>query len=148
MGSLMLNCFSYMSFWAGERLVLEKALPRYRRPDRPISASAVPFGPGIDIWRSCGFIGAQMKSLRTPPGGIGRFCSLYDRCQSLQDFLYTSGDKNTEPMTAGIKEHVEIQNVLLRRCRHRKVTAGDHADKGKHREKPDFRVESPLSRRK
>ena len=43
---------------AGERLVLEKAHPRYLRPGRPISVSAVPFGPGIDIWRSCRFIGA------------------------------------------------------------------------------------------
>ena len=33
--------------WAGERLVLERALPRYRRPGRPISVSTVPFGPGI-----------------------------------------------------------------------------------------------------
>ena len=37
--------------WAGERLSLEKAHPRYLRPGRPISVSAVPFGPGIDIWR-------------------------------------------------------------------------------------------------
>ena len=44
--------------WAGERLSLEKAIPRYLRPGRPISVSAVPFGPGIDIWRSCRFIGA------------------------------------------------------------------------------------------
>ena len=29
--------------WAGERLVLEKAHPRYLRPGRPISVSAVPF---------------------------------------------------------------------------------------------------------
>ena len=49
--------------WAGERLVLEKAHPRYLRPGRPISVSAVPFGPGIDIWRSCRFIGAKMRSL-------------------------------------------------------------------------------------
>ena len=49
--------------WAGERLVLEKAHPRYLRPGRPISVSAVPFGPGIDIWRSCRFIGAMMRSL-------------------------------------------------------------------------------------
>ena len=41
--------------WAGERLSLEKAEPRYLRPGRPISVSAVPFGPGIDIWRSCRF---------------------------------------------------------------------------------------------
>ena len=46
---------------------MEKAHPRYLRPGRPISVSAVPFGPGIDIWRSCRFIGALMRSL---------FCSL------------------------------------------------------------------------
>ena len=39
--------------WAGERLSLEKAVLRHRRVGRPISVSAVPFGPGIDIWRSC-----------------------------------------------------------------------------------------------
>ena len=39
--------------WPGERLALEKAIPRYRRPGRPITVSAVPFGPGIHIWRSC-----------------------------------------------------------------------------------------------
>ena len=43
---------------AGERLSLGKAHPRYLRPGRPISVSAVPFGPGIDIWRSYRFIGA------------------------------------------------------------------------------------------
>ena len=43
--------------WAGERLSLEKAVPRHRRVGRPISVSAVPFGPGIDIWRSCRFLG-------------------------------------------------------------------------------------------
>ena len=31
------------------------AHPRYLSPGRPISVSAVPFGPGIDIWRSCRF---------------------------------------------------------------------------------------------
>ena len=36
--------------WAGERLEFEKAVPRYRRPGRSISVSAVPFGPGTDIW--------------------------------------------------------------------------------------------------
>ena len=35
--------------WDGERLELEKAVPRYRRPGRSISVSAVPFGPGTDI---------------------------------------------------------------------------------------------------
>ena len=49
--------------WAGERLTLEQAHPRYFLLGRPISVSAVPFGPGIDIWRSCRFIGAMMRSL-------------------------------------------------------------------------------------
>ena len=33
--------------------------------------SAVPFGPGIDIWRSCRF--KVVRTLCTLPGGIGRF---------------------------------------------------------------------------
>ena len=44
--------------WAGERLVLEKAFPWYRRPGRPISVSAVLFG-------HAGSLGL--------PGNIGRF---------------------------------------------------------------------------
>ena len=35
--------------------------------------SAVPFGPGIDVWRSCRFIGALMRFLCSLLGGIGRF---------------------------------------------------------------------------
>ena len=64
--------------WAGERLSLEKAHPRYLRPGRPISVSAVPFCPGIEIWRSCRFICALMRSLCLLPGGLGRFvpCSI------------------------------------------------------------------------
>ena len=64
--------------WAGERLQLEKAVPRYRRPGRLVSVSAVPFGPGIDMWRSCRFIGCLMRSLCLLPGGLGRFvtCSI------------------------------------------------------------------------
>ena len=64
--------------WVGERLTLEKAHPRYLRPGHPIPVSAVPFGPGIDIWRSCRFIGAMMRSLCLLPGGLGRFvpCSI------------------------------------------------------------------------
>ena len=38
-----------LELWAGERLVLEKAVPRYRRAGRSISVSAVPVGPGTDI---------------------------------------------------------------------------------------------------
>ena len=74
----MLNYLFFLSFWAGERLSLEKAHPRYLRPGRPISVSAVPFGPGIDILRSCRFIVALMRSLCLLPGGLGRFvaCSI------------------------------------------------------------------------
>ena len=35
--------------------------------------SAVPFGPGIDIWRSCRFLGAIFRALRLLPGGLSRF---------------------------------------------------------------------------
>ena len=59
--------------WAGERLVLEKAHPRYLRPRRPISVSAVLFGPRIDIWCSCRFIGALMRSLCLLLGGLDKF---------------------------------------------------------------------------
>ena len=63
--------------WAGERLVLDKAVPRSQWCGRSISVSAVPLGPGIDIWRSCRFIGAVMRSLCLLPG-LGRFvpCSV------------------------------------------------------------------------
>ena len=54
--------------WAGERLVLEKAHPCYLRPGRLISVSAVPFGPGIDIWRSCRFIGKRRRCNRHGDG--------------------------------------------------------------------------------
>ena len=63
--------------WARERLSLEKAVPRYLRPGRPISVSAVTFGPGIDIWRSYRFIGALMRYLCLLPGGLGRFLLLH-----------------------------------------------------------------------
>ena len=59
--------------WAGERIELEKAVLRYRRPGRSISVSAVPFGPGTDIWRSCRFIGALFRGLRDLPLGLRRF---------------------------------------------------------------------------
>ena len=54
-------------------LTLEKAHPRYLMPERPISVSAVPFGPCIDTLRSYRFIGALMRSLCTLLGGLGRF---------------------------------------------------------------------------
>ena len=51
----MFNC-SFCTSFGLVRVSLEKAHPRYLRPGRPISVSAVPFGPGIDIWRSCRLI--------------------------------------------------------------------------------------------
>ena len=59
--------------WAGERLVLEMSVPKSRRLHRPISVSAVPAGPSIDIWRSCRFLGAMVRALSGLPGGLGRF---------------------------------------------------------------------------
>ena len=56
--------------WPGERLELEKAVPRYRRPGRSISVSAVPLGPGTDIWRSFRFLGALFRGLRDLPFGL------------------------------------------------------------------------------
>ena len=59
--------------WAGERLCLKRAVPKYRRVGRPISVSAVPFCPDIDIWRSCRFLGAICRALCLLPGGLRRF---------------------------------------------------------------------------
>ena len=44
-------------------------------PRRPISVSAVPFGPGTDIWRSCRYNGALFRALFGLLGGIRRFVS-------------------------------------------------------------------------
>ena len=53
--------------------LLKKLLyPRYLRPGRSISVSAVPFGPGTDIWRSCKLLGALFRSLRDLPFGLRR----------------------------------------------------------------------------
>ena len=59
--------------WAGERLCLERAVPKNRRDGRLISVSAVPFCPGIDIWRSCRFLGSIFRALCSLPGGLRRF---------------------------------------------------------------------------
>ena len=68
--------------WAGERLSLEKAHPRFLRPGRPISVSAVPFGPGIDLWRSCRFIGALV-----PTGCDPAFCVVWFRSRLFRRYL-------------------------------------------------------------
>ena len=58
---------------AEERPGLGKAVACHRRPRRPISVSAGPSGRGIDIWRSCRFIGCLMKAVCGLQQGIGRF---------------------------------------------------------------------------
>ena len=58
---------------AGERLVIESAVPFARRVGRPISVSAVPGGPGIDNGRSCRFLGSLVRFLALLPGGLTRF---------------------------------------------------------------------------
>ena len=58
--------------WAGERFVLRVLFLGIGRLDVQF-VSAVPFGPGIDIWNSCRFFGAIFRALRMLPGGLGRF---------------------------------------------------------------------------
>ena len=78
-GDLVTGGISYVELlilyelWAGERFQFEKAVPRCKRVDRPISVSAVPFGSGIDIRRSCRLLGAMLRALCILPGGLGRF---------------------------------------------------------------------------
>ena len=74
----MWNFLFSMSSGRARGCLWKKLTPRYLRPGRPISVSAVPFGPGIDIWRSYRFIGALMRSLCLLPGELSRFvtCSV------------------------------------------------------------------------
>ena len=53
----LLWSFSFFMNFAGERLELEKAVPRYRRPGRPISVLAVPFGLALIFGVCVGFLG-------------------------------------------------------------------------------------------
>ena len=74
--------------WAGERLVLEMSVPKSCRLYRPISVSAVPAEPSIDIWRSCRFLGAMIRALGGLPGCLGRFlpcriCANHCRLRSI-----------------------------------------------------------------
>ena len=78
-GDLGIGGVSYLELlilyerWAGERLVVEGAVPIARRVGRPISLSAVPVGPGIDIGRSCRFLGSIVRFLGYLVGCLG-FC--------------------------------------------------------------------------
>ena len=72
-GGSLVEILILYELWAGERLDLEKAVPRCRRAGRSISVSAVPGGPGMDTWPSCSFIGALFRTLSPLPGGIHGF---------------------------------------------------------------------------
>ena len=79
----------------------------YLRPARPISVSAVPFGPGIDFWRSCRFIGALMRSLCLLPGGLGRFahCSIgANHCR----LRHTGWEKCSHGLTSRPRESASL----------------------------------------
>ena len=52
--------------------MIEGAVPVARRVGRPISVSAVPVGPGIDIGRSCRFLVSLIRFLALLPGGLSR----------------------------------------------------------------------------
>ena len=54
--------------WAGERLRLEDSIPKYRRPGRPISVSAAPLCPDVDIWKLCKYFGTMRALCRLPRG--------------------------------------------------------------------------------
>ena len=76
-GDLGVGGFSYLELlilWVRwpERMVLEKAVPYGRRVVPPISVSAVPIGPGIDIWRTCRLLGSILRFLDRMLGGLGR----------------------------------------------------------------------------
>ena len=80
-GDLVVGGVSYLELlilyqkWADERLVIEGTVPSARRVGRPISVSAVPVGPGIDIGRYCRFLGSLITFLALLPGGLFRFLS-------------------------------------------------------------------------
>ena len=59
--------------WAGERLRIEDSIPKYRGPGRPISVSAAPLCPDVDIWKLCRYLGRMFRALVGLPGGLGRF---------------------------------------------------------------------------
>ena len=48
-GISYVELLTFCELRAGERFQFKKAVPRCKRVDRPISVSAVPFGPGIDM---------------------------------------------------------------------------------------------------
>ena len=85
----------------------------------PTSVSAVPFGPGIDIWCSCRFIGALMRSLCLLPGGLRRFvaCSVgANHCR----LRHIGWEKCSHGLTSRPRESASLHflDELLALCRY------------------------------
>ena len=69
--SHVLNYLLFMSFGLVRGCLLRERFLVIFDQGVQFSVSAVSFGPGIDIWRSCRFIDAMMRSLWLLPGGLG-----------------------------------------------------------------------------
>ena len=55
-----------------------KTISKYQRRGRPVSAFAVPFGPGIEIWRSCRLLSSYAHITNKSPLGDRSFsCSAW-----------------------------------------------------------------------
>ena len=65
--------------------------------------SAVPFGPGIDIWRSCRFIGALLRSLCLLLGGLGRFLPCFNGANNCR-LRHTGWEKCGHGLTSRPRE--------------------------------------------
>ena len=72
-GTSTLSCLSSMSVGPVRGWFWSLLFPKARRGSYPISVSAVPAGPSIDIWRCCRFLGSVLRALGQLPGGLGRF---------------------------------------------------------------------------
>ena len=70
-GISYLDLLIMYELWAGERLSLEKATPRYLRPGRPISVSAVPFGLGRFVTCSIGANHCRLRHIGWEKCGHG-----------------------------------------------------------------------------
>ena len=73
-GFLMLKCLFSLSFGLVRGLFLSRLFPGIVGQGSQFQCRLFFFfGPGIDIWRSCWFIGALLTSLSILPGGVRRF---------------------------------------------------------------------------
>ena len=74
----MLSCSFFLSFGLVRDCRWRRLILVTSAQDVKFQCLLFHFGPGIDIWRSCRFIGAMMRSLCLLLGGLGRFvpCSI------------------------------------------------------------------------